>query len=1167
MTEPKKNLVENIKGIKKGNTYGLSIPGFSSWNDSNLSGLLEAITQIEELEAFPDFVGEYVGSKELEILLRKNIIISDSETKNALSFVPEDFLVKALKKENILGLSNEGLALITLEQWSILPEEEKEEIAMQLAKANRLQYLSEESLEFVTKKLNLYHRYGVNVASSRLTESELKTQLTSLIETGKLGHLAKEAIGKITDEIMVSFGNDFVKQLPAETIDYLATVKGDGTVLANMKLCALDINSLLVEEFKKLKTETIAVLTSKQISDLDGGHLLVLKENPLLINSLGENFSIIKDVAGIDIDSLNEATLRYVTNEQLEQFGIEQFRLLCDTNKSQYLIPQIIRQIPDEYLLYLTKHGLTKDQAMFLNEEQFGLIRNSLKPEIISVINANIIAKNQEFLKNLTVEQAENLTEEQARAIQGNDMLSVIPDNVLFFITSKIKNRLSDLNENTLDRIARNRNEDIPMLDSDPKLTGFNIDIKFDRNDEFDIESIRSTIKTRIEKEDWVNLRDNCFYWIKNNEQKSTVYKILNEEMNSRPTTVYGLTDKIQLLLATIPLSPDNKQLTTNYQNLEKTVVSLINEPSYTVDEYLTKSDLYSSLANNSNLDLEFREMICQEQIKLMEEDFVNKFYSKSGRNSLYDSIREEISKSYLNYANLLIEKYSIDTDKFARGLTKDEEINLKPKEREYLDCVKKIYEYTPDLENKVRYWTATGTRLVAKAAATYFAAKAAVNSSSRAVSAVAGVGAAAVGVSAVSDAADVIEVVNTVNNRNEVHTNARNGKIGILNRIKRFFGRAKNKVMVFFNLKKNEFSIKNLSKPSEKRAKTYQKGTVNEQKQKLTADLENKIRDEEDRMSEHLKKNEEKSRQSQLVEDNIEIRTEAIKLIAQKKAIALKEKYPEFQEKEGITGIFSNLVNIGKSILNGVISGVLDTASLGYGGNAYKQLVDGKSDEEKAKIESRLMEFQKGVNEIDEWLVKELNDLRHEECIRLASMNEDDKQKLIEFEEIVNMRKEEIDQEMGIFKPEEHIKLDKNNLLPSLTEEKNLDVTKLDVITEDLETLINDDKISPEIKMHNIENTNKVLEENFGSGNLDLKDPEVAQNIFTTLMVMNQFIAAQLAVTCIAVVANEVEKKKQELEKEQAKINNIFNDMQVKLQEIGVNPLNIDDTRIPIHV
>lgn len=1157
MTETKKNLVEIIKGIKKGKTYGLSIPGFSSWNDSNLSGLLEAITQIKELEAFPDFVGEYIGPKELEILLRKNIIISDSETKNALSFLPKDFLVKALKKENILGLSNKGLALITPEQWSMLPEEEKEEIVMQLAKANRLQYLSEESLEFVTKKLNLYHRYGVNIASSRLTESELKTQLTSLIETGKLGHLAKEAIGTITNEVILIFGNDFLKQLLAETIDHLATVE---------KICALDINLLPVEEFKKLKTETIAVLTSKQIGGLDEDHLLVLKENPLLINSLGKNFSIIKDVTGIDINSLNEATLRFVTNEQLEQFGIEKFKLLCDTNKSQYLIPQIVRQIPDEYLLYLTEYGLTKDQAMFLNERQFGLIRNSIKPEIISAINANIIAKDQEFLKNLTVEQAENLTEEQARAIQGNDMLSVIPDNVLFFITSKIKNRLSDLNENTLDRIARNRNEDIPMLDSDPKLTGFETTIDFGNN-EFNEKNIKATIKDRIKNENWKELKDNCFYWVKNKEQKSIVYKILNEEMNSRPTTVYGLTDKIQLLLATIPLSPDNKQLTTNYQNLEKTIISLINEPSYTVDEYLTKSDLYSSLIENNSLNIDLREMICREQVKLMERDFVDKFYTISGRNSLYSDLREEISKAYLNYANILVEKYGIDTDKFAKELTEDEEINLRPEERKYLDCIAKIYTYTPDLENKVRYWAATATRLLGKAVLTCVAAKAAVNSGSKLISLGTGLGATAIAIDGVNDVIDVADQKSAFSDwkqgEKKLHKKERKGEIGILKKVRRFFGRVKNKIMVSLGFKKNKFSIKKLPESPEKMAKSYLTKTIEKQKQRQLTVLDEKVKEKEESMLKYLK-NKEKSKQIQLIEDNIEIRIRALKIIANKKAMALENEYPEFKEK----GFFSKFVDISKNILNGSIEGFLDTVTLGCGGDIYKQIVNGVGDEkEKARRESRLAEFRKKSIEINEWLVKELDNLRHERCQRLASANEIDKQKFEELEANINAKKEEINQEMGIFKPEEHIKLDKNNLLPSLTEEKILDVTKLDVITEDLETLINDDKISPEIKMHNIENTNKVLEKNFNSGNLDLKDPKVAQNIFTTLMVMNQFIAAQLAVTCIAVVANEVEKKRQELEKEQAKINNIFNDMQVKLQEIGVNPLNIDDTRIPIHV
>ncbi len=184
---------------------------------------------------------------------------------------------------------------------------------------------------------------------------------------------------------------------------------------------------------------------------------------------------------------------------------------------------------------------------------------------------------------------------------------------------------------------------------------------------------------------------------------------------------------------------------------------------------------------------------------------------------------------------------------------------------------------------------------------------------------------------------------------------------------------------------------------------------------------LRDKVKTIEDTMLETLKNKKGKSKQNQLIEDTIELRAEVLKLIAQKKAMALKKEYPEFEEKKGISGIFSKLKDIGKNILNGVVTRVLDTASLGYGGNVYKQLVDGKSDEEKVKIESRLIAFQKKVAEIDSWLVDELNSLRHEGCHRLASANEADKQKLEEFKRNIESKEREIDQEMEVFVPEQH--------------------------------------------------------------------------------------------------------------------------------------------------
>ncbi len=74
----------------------------------------------------------------------------------------------------------------------------------------------------------------------------------------------------------------------------------------------------------------------EQIKTLDTNHLSALKKKLELINALGNNFAAISDVTGLDINSLSEATLKNVTNEQFKQFGIEQFKTLCDVGKFKY---------------------------------------------------------------------------------------------------------------------------------------------------------------------------------------------------------------------------------------------------------------------------------------------------------------------------------------------------------------------------------------------------------------------------------------------------------------------------------------------------------------------------------------------------------------------------------------------------------------------------------------------------------------------------------------------------------------------------------------------------------------------------------------------------------------------------------------------------------------
>ena len=110
--------------------------------------------------------------------------------------------------------------------------------------------------------------------------------------------------------------------------------------------------------------------------------------------------------------------------------------------------------------MYAVERGLTNEQASHLNKEQFELIFNQNRgniiiPEIIPSLRADVISANQEFLKNLTVEQAENLTAEQVKSIQKNGLLNILSDDVLFSVVNKIKDNLKELDEDVLTRVAR----------------------------------------------------------------------------------------------------------------------------------------------------------------------------------------------------------------------------------------------------------------------------------------------------------------------------------------------------------------------------------------------------------------------------------------------------------------------------------------------------------------------------------------------------------------------------------------------------------------------------------------------------------------------------------------------------------------------------------------
>lgn len=147
---------------------------------------------------------------------------------------------------------------------------------------------------------------------------------------------------------------------------------------------------------------------------------------------------------------------------------------------------------------------------------------------------------------------------------------------------------------------------------------------------------------------------------------------------------------------------------------------------------------------------------------------------------------------------------------------------------------------------------------------------------------------AAAVGINTAIDASDVLEQFSTLNNRKEVHEKKRKEKLGFFARLKRFFGR------IFKKKEYRGLSTNGLSQ----RAKTCYKNTIKKEKEKKLTLLRDEVKTIEDTMLETLKNKKGKSKQNQLIEDTIELRAEALKLIAQKKAMALKKEYPEFEEK-----------------------------------------------------------------------------------------------------------------------------------------------------------------------------------------------------------------------------------------------------------------------------
>lgn len=759
-----------------------------------------------------------------------------------------------------------------------------------------------------------------------------------------------------------------------------------------------------------------------------------------------------------------------LSNKFTKDEVITQLENLFKANKLQYLAkkavgtmdPEIIEELSNNCLLCIAKCGLTSKQAEQLTKEQFELIykddKSNIKPEMINGLNPDIIAKNENFLKNITSEQAENLNKKQVEAIKKNGKFDILPDNVLSIVAKKMENQLSELDTDTLTRIVKSKNEDTPIPDSKPRLNEFNTAIEF-RGTLKDEEDLRSHIKGFVNSEIWLDLREFCFFQSESADQKSTIYKILNEEITSKLNdNIYALTDKVQLLLTAIMLAPNNKELCDNYKKFEETLDLLIKEPPKSIDEYFTKFDLYTSLLKDKSLNMNVRERIFEEQKKLIKEDFVYEFFDKVGRNSLDNFTRQKIVEMYLNGLNLKLEKSEIDLKKFEKELSYNEANNLSKDEKECEEFLKKIKYYEPDLESKLRQVVRDGIDVFFKTAIAYLIAKTAIKNGSTIVKIAGGAAAAYQIYGAYETADNAIKIAQYSDPfvKAAIHKKEKKDKIdrdkGLVDNVREAINHTKETTshIIFGGRRKKSNKIPKESLTEEQRmerAKIAQNELLDAAMKKQLDSLKNRDKKNKyKRVSELLEKNKGESilekKREQLIQDDIEIRKKALELVRSEKTNNLykKEEYSDYEDKGILYKIRSN---IGK-IMNGVAEGALDVVS-DYSGDAYKNSATGEIDEEKIRIEeAKYRVFAEEIAKIEIEYKEGLKKIDHRERHRLVSMNKSDKKKFEEFRKNVKNIKSNIDKKREGFRLEEPKKPDETKEVNKFEPEKRRELVEV---------------------------------------------------------------------------------------------------------------------------
>ena len=195
-------------------------------------------------------------------------------------------------------------------------------------------------------------------------------------------------------------------------------------------------------------------------------------------------------------------------------------------------------------------------------------------------------------------------------------------------------------------------------------------------------------------------------------EDKEYLIKIYNNCNKQISHDIFGLVDKYNLQENLILIDKNDKNRFNYYKKQRKYLIEFVNKDFDSITEFFFKFFTLKKILLQKNFDIDYREEICEEELKLIE-SFIYSYYTSYKQNCIDFHVLKNYCEILQIRLEILEEKYNIDKEEiysFLKSIPKEnstpEEVKKqiifdKPERNTYILTLIQIFIYTPDKTNE----------------------------------------------------------------------------------------------------------------------------------------------------------------------------------------------------------------------------------------------------------------------------------------------------------------------------------------------------------------------------------------------------------------------------------------------------------------------------------